>query len=119
MKGIVITTENTVVIREFDAPLHKSLGAAVGGYIEIVHPVGLAEPYVMIVNEEGLIHELPANLLGCLIYGTQIHACPIVGDVVVMKTGWTSEGPDIVGLEQEECDCLMQSLAEFFKKVPT
>lgn len=54
MKGILVTTDNTAEIRDFEAPLYKTIGEAVGGYIEIVHPMGLADPLVMVVNEEGL-----------------------------------------------------------------
>lgn len=120
MKGILVTTDNTLEVKDFSAPLYKSLGAAVDGPIEVVHPMGLADPFVFICNEEFLFrHKFKMNTLGCLLYGTHIHGSPILGDIVVMKTGWTSEGPDIVGLEQEECDNLMASFAEFFKKVPT
>ena len=52
MKGVVITTADEVSVRDFAAPLNKSLGAVVGGYIELVHPQGLQPPYCMIVNEE-------------------------------------------------------------------
>lgn len=38
MKGVVITTADEVSVRDFTAPLNKSLGAVVGGYIELVHP---------------------------------------------------------------------------------
>lgn len=110
MKGIVITTDNQIEVKDFDEPLHKSLGAAVGGYIETVHPMGLAEPGVMIVNEEGLIHNLPVNALGCLLYGTHIHGSPILGNIVIMKTGWTVDGPDIVGLEEDEAQELFKTL---------
>ena len=98
MKGILVTTDNMAEIRDFEAPLYKTIGEAVGGYIEIVHPMGLADPLVMVVNEEGLIQELPMNMLGSLLYGTHMHGSPIAGNIVVMKTGWTCEGPDIVGL---------------------
>ena len=58
-KGVVITTADEVSVRDFAAPLNKSLGAVVGGYIELVHPQGLQPPYCMIVNEEGLLKDLP------------------------------------------------------------
>lgn len=116
MKGIIITTENKVEIKDFDEPLYKSVGAAVGGHIELVHPIGLADPYVMIVNEEGLIYELPLNVLGCVLYGTHNHGQPIVGDIVVMKTGWTDDGPDIVGLEDQECAELAATFDACFKE---
>ena len=81
-----------------------------GGYIETVRPVGLAEPYIMIVNEEGLIHKLPENPLGCLLYGTHIHGQPIVGDIVIMKIGWKHESRDIVGLDVLEAQQLYKTL---------
>lgn len=37
MKGIVITPENLMHVDDFSAPLYKSVGKAVGGWIEIVH----------------------------------------------------------------------------------
>lgn len=114
MKGVVVTTENAVEIRDFGAPLHKTVGEAVGGYIEIVHPVGLADPLVMIVNEEGLLLNLPLNQLGCLLYGTHMHGQPIVGNIVVMKTGFVGGEPDIVGLDDEEARLLSQTFAAFF-----
>ena len=76
MKGVVITTADEVSVRDFAAPLNKSLGAVVGGYIELVHPQGLQPPYCMIVNEEGLLKDLPLNRAGSLLYGTQFHGSP-------------------------------------------
>lgn len=116
MKGILVTTDNTAEIRDFEAPLYKTIGEAVGGCIEIVHPMGLADPLVMVVNEEGLIQELPMNMLGSLLYGTHMHGSPIAGNIVVMKTGWTCEGPDIVSLSDQECSQLMESFAGFLKE---
>lgn len=110
MKGILVTSNNQIEVKDFDEPLHKSLGAAVGGYIEIVHPMGLAEPGIMIVNDEGLIHNLPVNALGCLLYGTHIHGSPILGNIVIMKTGWTANGMDIIGLNDQEAQELYQTL---------
>ncbi len=117
MKGIVITTDNEVEIRDFGKPLYKTVGEAVGGYLEIVHPMGLVEPLVMIVNDEGLLHGLPMNTVGSLLYGTPNHGHPIVGNIVIMKTGLTSEGTDIVGLDDDECSELLSNLREFFKEI--
>ena len=116
MKGIVITTKNVLKVQDFAAPLHKTIGEAVGGYIEIVRPVGLKSPLVMIVNEEGLDDELPANIIGCLLYGTLVHASPIVGDIVIMKEGWTDEGADLIGLDEEEITQLSKELVELFQR---
>lgn len=113
MKGILITTDNALEVRDFGAPLHKTLSEAVDGYIEIVHPMGLASPLVMIVNDEGLLRGLPMNSVGSKLYGMHIHGNPIVGNIVIMKTGWTDDGPDIVGLDEKEITELTASLQEF------
>ena len=78
MKGVVVTTDMEIHVEDFGEPLYKTVGAAVGGHIEHVLPLGLKKPYCMIVNEEGLLENLPINSIGCLLYGTAFHQCPIV-----------------------------------------
>ena len=116
MKGIVVTTDNHLKVQEFAAPLYKSVGAAVDGWIEIVRPGGLKKPFVMIVNEEGLIKELPVNVVGSLLYGTPVHGSPIVGNIVIMKEGWTSEGKDLIGLTDEEAAQITNELVAMFQR---
>ena len=115
MKGIVISTDNMIEVKDFAAPMYKSIGEVVGGTIEIVRPRGLSRPYVMIVNDEGLLLELPLNWLGSILYETHKHGSPIVGNVVIMKEGMTSNGPDILGLDAIEVGSLMLSLNPEFK----
>ena len=110
MKGIVITTGNELCVQDFGEPLYQTIGKVVGGYIEVVHPKGLPEPYCMVVNEEGLLENLPANPMGCYLYQTHIHGCPIVGNLVIMKTGMTPDGMDIVGLSDLEISRLAETL---------
>lgn len=102
MKGVVVTTDFEVRVEDFADPLYKTVGAAVGGYIEIVHPFRLWHPFCMIVNEEGRLHGLPINPVGSLLYGTDMHREPIVGDIVIMKDGYRNGEPDIVGLDDTE-----------------
>ena len=116
MKGIVVTTDNHLKVQEFAAPLYKSVGAAVDGWIEIVRPGGLKSPYVMVVNEEGLIKELPINIAGSILYGTPAHGSPIVGNIVIMKEGWTDEGKDLLGLSDEEVVTLTNKLVSLFQR---
>ena len=119
MKGIVISTDNMIEVKDFAAPMYKSIGEVVGGTIEIVRPRGLSRPYVMIVNDEGLLLELPLNRLGSILYETHKHGSPIVGNVVIMKEGMTSSGPDILGLEAHEEEALMSDLRKAFQSVHT
>lgn len=110
MKGIVITTGNELCVQDFGEPLYQTIGKVVGGYIEIVHPKLLPEPYCMIVNEEGLLENLPANPMGCYLYQWHIIGCPIVGNLVIMKTGMTQDGMDLVGLSELEIARLTETL---------
>lgn len=103
-KGLVITTEETMYVKEFDLPLYQSVGDVVGGYIEKVSPRGLKEPFCFLCNEEGLLKNLPINVMGSLWYGTLDHGQPIVGTIVVMKLGYRDGEPDIIGLEDSEID---------------
>lgn len=104
MKGIVVTTDLEIRIEEFSDPLYKTVGSAVGGYIEHVKPVRLRHPYCMIVNEEGRLLDLPLNYVGSYFYGTDQHGEPIVGNIVIMKDGYRGGEPDIVGLNDVEAE---------------
>ncbi len=61
MRGVVLTTEDEFIVRDFGLPLHQTVRGTLGGYFEIVRPRGLARPYVMLVNESGLLLNLPIN----------------------------------------------------------
>ena len=104
MKGIVVTTDLEIRIEEFSDPLYKSVGSAVGGYIEHVKPARLRHPYCMIVNEEGRLLDLPLNYVGSYFYGADQHGEPIVGNIVIMKDGYRGGEPDIVGLNDVEAE---------------
>lgn len=95
----------TFTVKETDAEnmLHD-LQDAVDGWIEIVRPFGRSGGHlVMVVNEEDLIRDLPANPIGSLIYGDLI-----TGTVVIMKEGIRDGEPDLIGLTQEEADFVMR-----------
>ena len=104
MKGIVVTTDLEIRIEEFSDPLYKTVGSAVGGYIEHGKPARLRHPYCMIVNEEGRLLDLPLNYVGSYFYGTDQHGEPIVGNIVIMKDGYRGGEPDIVGLNDVEAE---------------
>lgn len=111
MKGVVVTTDYEVRVEDFNDPLYKTVGAAVGGYIEHVRPMRLARPFCMIVNEEGLLLDLPLNHIGSFYYGTDKHGAPIVGNIVIMKDGYRDDGPDIVGLDDSEVEQVKHTIS--------
>ena len=91
---------------EYDSPHYDVIRTAVGGGYERVHPVGLERPYCMMVNEEGLLLNLPLNLTGSVLYGTPQHGQPIVGNVIFLKDGYHGGEPDVVGMTTEEAQSL-------------
>lgn len=117
MKGVVVTTKGDLSIRDFQVPLYRSVGEAVGGYIETVHPRGLSDPYVMIVNEEGLLEGLKPNVVGSYLYGTHLHGQPIVGDIVFMKVGYVGIERDILGLEDAEIEEIKKLVEPMISKI--
>lgn len=86
MKTLKITTDNKISIINLDFD-HKSLREEVGGYVELVRTQKLLDYFktkvVMIVDEEGLVKNLPVNPMGCYFYDTNKHGNPIVGDVIL------------------------------------
>ena len=117
-KGIVVTPDMEISVQDFAEPLYKTVGAAVGGWIEHVLPRGLEAPYCLICNEEGLLKELPLNPIGNWLYGMQAHGQPIVGTIVLMKDEDIGGGEmDIVGLTDDEVEELAVTLSTLKHKL--
>lgn len=107
MKGIVVTAKCEMRVQEFSEPTYKSIGETVDGWIEVVHPVRLGRPYCMVVNEKGLLRNLPMNVLGSYLYGTDTHGSPIAGDIVLLKEGISDDGyRDLLGLTEQDIEYL-------------
>ena len=78
--------------------------------IEHVLPKGLKSPYCMLVNEEGLLKDLPFNLIGSLLYQTPIHGNVVVGNIIIMKDGIVDGEPDIIGLDDDDIIKVQQNI---------
>ena len=74
---------------------------------EFVHPKRLPRPYVMVVDESGLYHDLKINVVGSYLYQMDVHGCPIVGDILFMKNVMTSSGPDVAFLNDDDVAVLI------------
>lgn len=116
--GIVITPELSVSKQEFGEPLHRTIGKAIDGHLEVVHPMLLPRPYCMIVDEEGLLKEKQMNPFASVLYGYVAHGQPIVGTVVLMKEGIRDGEPDIVGLDEEDIKTIINPLISAFYMPP-
>ena len=115
-KGIVITPDNLISEQEFPEPVYDTVGKVVGGWVEVVRPEGLAQPFCMCVDDAGLLREkLEFNLIGSILYGTVVHGHPIVGTVVLMKEVGDGENRHLAGLSPEEARAV-RNVAEFIIK---
>lgn len=108
IRGVVITANRTVSVREFE-PVIDGLQEAVGGWIEVVHPRGIHPPLCMIVDDEGLLKDKPINHIASIWYGY-----PIVGDVVICKEGWTPEGNDLVDMGHDTAENICNQILKTF-----
>ena len=99
-KTLKITTDDKISVIEVDVNNIKDLQNAIGGgLVESVKTQKLWDcfkaPVLMLVDEEGLLKDLPLNFFGSIMYGTLVHGCPIVGDLIlVLEVGeqWTGLG---------------------------
>jgi len=99
MIAIRVTTEKVLDVIEIEPPVYKGLHELFGDYFEIVRPRGLKPQFVMIVDESGLLKELPINIVGSVLYGTHSHGQPIAGDIVIMREKHNFDGADLASLE--------------------
>lgn len=106
-RGVVVTTDGRAYVKEFGYPLHRSCKDTLDGWIETVHPRGLDRPYMMLVNEEGVLMDLPTNMTGSYLYKTHEHGYRIAGNIILMKDGYRDGEPDIVGLDEDEAEKLL------------
>lgn len=112
-KVIVITTDNEISIRDLEVKndsMLEALQQIVGGYIETVRPIRLRGDLLMIVNEEGLLQNLPVNEVGSYLYGIDLHGNPIVGNIAIVAHGYRNGEPDIVGFGMEQLEAVYLSL---------
>lgn len=107
-----IATINTIAKKEPDEKLLAFCYRQIEcDCIEIVRPEILPEPYIMIVDEEGLLRDTPVlNFIASYLHGAQNHGQPIVGKALIMKEVETDDGMEIAWLDYEEAFTLMNAL---------
>ena len=86
MKTLKITTDNKISIIDVDLDDYRALQQEIGGYVETVHTQIMYDyfraPVLMIVDEEGLLKDLPTNAVASYFYGYQNHGHIIAGDAI-------------------------------------
>ena len=111
MKAIRITTDDRISLVDI-RNTYGDMSDALGGVtIEFVRPAFAAPGTVLAVDESGIPKGLAPNRCASLMYGTQYHGSPIVGDVLVLRTGTDSYGaPDYVPYPDAEAEKVKQTL---------
>lgn len=117
MKTLKITTDNKISVVDVNFNDFKAIQQAIGGYFENVKALKLWDyfkaPVVMIVDEEGVIKDLPVNTIGCYFYNISRHGCPIVGDMILGLL----VGPDITGLGDRDAEQWMEKMLKDFPEL--
>lgn len=112
-KFLRIQTNGFMELRDLDQErdlldvIHEELD---GGFFEIVRCRSLSHKYLMLVDDCGLLKELPINGIASELYGVRIHGCPICGNVLIMCEGIVDGEPDIVGMTEEDTAELIRNL---------
>ena len=92
MKTVKVTTDNMVSVIDVDFDDFRDIQRAIGGHFETVHTQLMTDYFhdpsvIMLVDEEGLIKELPLNPVGSALYRGII-----AGDLIFAQV----KGEDIV-----------------------
>lgn len=110
MKAIKITASNKISAVEFSNNCIDAK-SILNGWPEYVIPRFAEKNTIMIVDENGLWKNLAPNKAGSLMYGTQFHGHPIVGDILIIKKGLNYDGePDYVPLSEKEAETIKEAL---------
>ena len=120
MNGILITTDDEMSVVAIDeSRVCDSLASIIGNgcrFIEIVHPMALERPLVMVVDEEGLCKTSPVlNYVGSMLYGSHIHGSAIVGNIVILQEEMTEEGAELVGMNSFQLAWVAMQFKRNFK----
>ena len=114
MKTIKITPDNKISIIDVNFDDHKDIQKAIGGYIEPVRTKTLFNyfkaPVHMLVDEEGLIKNLPVNVVASHFYGFKDHGHVIAGDVIFAL----AIGENLIGFGDRDSEQWMEKLLKDF-----
>ena len=137
MKIIRITTENEISVHEFPegsyAMQNHTLRELIGPRCEIYEHVmpnrlqkelgGLNKVgkekgscVSMLIDEDGLYHDLDDNVVGSYLYETDKHGHVIVGNILIVGEVWTGDGIDFCGISDIQFNLLYLKLEELTKK---
>lgn len=129
MKMIRITTDNQISVHEYPEGNFSEQNAIIREHIgpkcelyEGVRPRRLYKELgasatinggvSMLVDEEGLFHDLDMNMVGSWLYECDKHGNPIMGNILIVGTMWFGSGVSYCGISEEQFDLLYPQLEE-------
>ena len=101
--------------RTYEHVLPVRLYTELGGYPEYPYR-GRCRPN-MLVDEEGMYHDLKFNPVGSWLYQTDMHGCSILGNIIIAGETETEDGLDIIGLSDDQYNLLLPQIKRLCKKV--
>lgn len=137
MKLIKITTDNEISVHEFPEGSYTvqnyALRELIGPRCELYEHVMPNRLYKelegsnkvrkekgscvsMLIDEEGIYHDLDDNMVGSYLYETDKHGHAIVGNILIVGEVWTGDGIDFCGMSDIQFNLLYPKLEELTKK---
>lgn len=115
MKGILVRTDNTTELLEFEEPLEISLRKAVNGTRMYMYLDRLIKPYIICRNA-GLKTPIEKNRIATYLNEHQSgQTCPVYGDIVILKHGEDYEPP--IGLTDDDIEELALILDDVMQEL--
>lgn len=98
----------------YERVMPRRLYAELGGSNKIEAEPGRCVS--MLIDEEGLYHDLEVNVVGSYLYETDKHGYPIVGNILIVGEMWGTEGIDFCGIAENQFSVLFPRLKELTEK---
>ena len=123
--GNIIKVTSDLEITAIECPKnanYRFLQEQIGGHIERVRPrrlypllkaCGLDGNHCLLVDDEGLLKDLPFNPLGCYLYGTDMHGAPIAGPILFVY----ETGEDFGAIPGDELESLLNLVKQLVKRL--
>lgn len=70
----------------------------------------------MLIDEEGIYHDLEDNIVGSYLYETDKHGHMIAGNILIVGEVWGRDGIDFCGISDSQFDLLYPKLEELARK---
>lgn len=119
-KFVKVFEDNAVEIVDVNqnVPFYKAAQEAIGDGCGIFEVANInVNPFKekfksleVMIDEEGRLTNKGVNPLGSYLYGYNVHGQPICGNIIFGKETMTEDGPDIIGLDDNEAEALAEDI---------